>query len=148
MGVVNLESICARYGMMLTDSGQDKMTDKENIVTKALGVLVQNGIYAMTVFLMTCNKPKYGENVLRTLAALLADKGVGLLPDRQWQEPSVSMMPFAGSRTRFPLVPAHSQTKPSTRTGCPLPRRRASRTSVSKSLFSSAEREPASRATP
>ena len=44
MGVVNLESICARYGMMLADSGQDKMTDKENIVTKALGVLVQNGI--------------------------------------------------------------------------------------------------------
>lgn len=86
MGVVNLESICARYGMMLADSGQDKMTDKENIVTKALGVLVQNGIYAMTVFLMTCNKPKYGENVLRTLAALLADKGVGLLPDRQWQD--------------------------------------------------------------
>lgn len=86
MGVVNLESVCARYGMVLADSGQDKLTDKENIVTKALGVLVQNGIYAMTVFLMTCNKPKYGEVVLRTLAALLSNKGVDLLPDRQWQD--------------------------------------------------------------
>ena len=86
MGVVNLESVCARYGMVLADSGQDKLTDKENIVTKALGVLVQNGIYAMTVFLMTCNKPKYGEVVLRTLAALLSNQGVDLLPDRQWQD--------------------------------------------------------------
>lgn len=113
MALVNLEPLCARYGMHLVDqeklSGYAsklpdrehtiaelkaiKLTDKENIITKALGVLVENGIYAMTVFLMTCNKPLYGGFLLCELAALLADKDAALLadkdaallPDKKWE---------------------------------------------------------------
>lgn len=90
MALVNLEPLCARYGMYLVGleqfSKQDiKLTDRENVITKALGVLVENGIYAMTVFLMTSNKPKYDEFVLRGLAALLADKDAALLPDKKWE---------------------------------------------------------------
>lgn len=93
MALVNLEPICARHGMYLV--GEDipevkaiKLADRENVITRALGVLVENGIYAMTVFLMSSNKPKYDEFVLRGLAALLADKDVALLPDRGWKEKS------------------------------------------------------------
>ena len=90
MALVNLEPLCARHGMYLVGlekfSKQDiKLTDRENVITKALGVLVENGIYAMTVFLMTSNKPKYDEFVLCGLAALLADKDAALLPDKKWE---------------------------------------------------------------
>lgn len=82
MAAFNLEPVCARYGMDLVTLYKDEKTgldDKENIVTKALGVLVENGVYAMTVFLLTCNKDKFGLHVLNSLAALLADEKVNLL---------------------------------------------------------------------
>lgn len=90
MALVNLEPLCARHGMNLVGDDDPKAngtkrTDRENVITKALGVLVENGIYAMTIFLMTCNKPKYGEFVLQRLAALLADKDAALLPDKKWE---------------------------------------------------------------
>ena len=49
-------------------------------------MLVENGIYAMTVFLMTCNKPKYGKHLLWRLAALLADRDAALLQEKQYQQ--------------------------------------------------------------
>ena len=82
MAAFNLEPVCARYGMDLVTLYKDedtKTADKENIVTKALDVLVENGVYAMTVFLLTCNKDKFGLHVLNSLAALLADEKVNLL---------------------------------------------------------------------
>lgn len=82
MAAFNLEPVCARYGMDLVTLYKDEKTgldDRENIVTKALGVLVENGVYAMTVFLLTCNKDKFGLHVLKSLAALLADDKVNLL---------------------------------------------------------------------
>lgn len=94
MAVTNLEPLCARYGMELVSPTDGKMagitertklTDRENVVTRALGVLVENGIYAMTVYLMTCNKSDYGVCVLRQLARLLADREAALLPDKNWE---------------------------------------------------------------
>lgn len=83
MGVINLEPICAEYGMDLVDKrGENDLADCENIINKALGVLVENGIYAMTVFFMTCNKPKYGDIALKNLVTLLADDKVALLPKK------------------------------------------------------------------
>lgn len=87
MALINLEPLCARHGLYIVgedDAAGIKRSDKKNVITKALGVLVENGIYAMTVFLLTCNNPEYGEYVLRRLAGLLADKDVALLPEKQW----------------------------------------------------------------
>ena len=43
--MINLEPICARCGhQMIIDNG--KFQEQENVVTKALGVLMENGIYA------------------------------------------------------------------------------------------------------
>lgn len=91
MAFVNLEPLCARYGMNLLGTdvpkvSDIKLTDKENVITKALGVLVENGIYAMTVFLMTSNKPAYDKFVLQKLAALLSDKDIALLPEKNWEQ--------------------------------------------------------------
>ncbi|WP_294559572.1 hypothetical protein [uncultured Mailhella sp.] len=82
MAAFNLEPVCARYGMDLVTLYKDEKTgldDRENIVTKALDVLVENGVYAMTVFLLTCNKDKFGLHVLKSLASLLADDKVNLI---------------------------------------------------------------------
>ena len=82
MAAFNLEPVCARYGMDLVTLYKDEKTgldDRENIVTKALGVLVENGVYAMTVFLLTCNKDKFGLHVLTSLTSLLTDDKVHLI---------------------------------------------------------------------
>ena len=82
MAAFNLEPVCARYGMDLVTLYKDEKTgldDRENIVTKALDVLVENGVYAMTVFLLTCNKDKFGLHVLTSLISLLTDDKVHLI---------------------------------------------------------------------
>jgi len=48
-----------------------KISDQENTITKALGVLAENGLYAMAVFLVSCKNETYGDLVLtRHLAGL------------------------------------------------------------------------------
>ena len=82
MAAFNLEPVCARYGMDLVTLYKDEKTgldDRENIVTKALDVLVENGVYAMTVFLLTCNKKEFGMHVLTRLISLLTDDKVHLI---------------------------------------------------------------------
>ena len=82
MAAFNLAPVCARYGMDLVTLYKDEKTgldDRENIVTKALDVLVENGVYAMTVFLLTCNKKEFGLHVLTSLISLLTDDKVHLI---------------------------------------------------------------------
>lgn len=84
MNIVNLEPLCASYGIKLV-GGNESLTEKENVITKALGVLVEKGIFAMTTFLMTVDKPqKYSEYILMTLADMLADDKLKLLP-QNWR---------------------------------------------------------------
>ena len=53
--------------------------DKENVINKALGVLAENGFYALNVFLLSCNKKAYGEKVFDTILEMLADDHIGIL---------------------------------------------------------------------
>ena len=89
MNIVNLEPLCASYGMKIVDeypaATPIKTTDRENVITKALGVLVEKGIFAMTVFLMTDKQKDYGKHVLVTLATMLADDRLKLLP-KNWMQ--------------------------------------------------------------
>ncbi len=78
MTIINIEPICARYGMKIMENAGDR---GETIVTKALGVLVENGIYAMSLFLLTCQDKDYGRRVLtRELAGLWKEPGIDLIP--------------------------------------------------------------------
>ncbi len=74
----NLEPFCADYGMRLVtiDERDAKLEERENIINKALGILVENGLYAMSVFLLSCNKEKYGKHVLKTLLAMCTDSSL------------------------------------------------------------------------
>lgn len=74
--MLNLEPICARFGRRIID-GREALKDQENTITKALGVLAENGIYAMCVFLLTCKEENYGRRVLTIhLAGLWQELGL------------------------------------------------------------------------
>lgn len=63
--MISIEPICAKYGHQMIKSGNDpKLQDQENVITRALGVMSENGLYAMCIFLLSCNKPGYGETIL------------------------------------------------------------------------------------
>ncbi|MBO4793213.1 MAG: hypothetical protein J5556_01435 [Deltaproteobacteria bacterium] len=83
MPCINLEPLCADYGMDFVDcDAQTKVTDKENVINKALGVLVENGFYAMSVFLLSCNQARYGEQVFDKLMDMLRDERLSLTRSR------------------------------------------------------------------
>ncbi len=76
----NLEPICAQCGHDMIDEPANAQ-EQENIITNALGVLAENGLYAMSVYLLSCNKADYGARVLtRHLKALWQREELGLLP--------------------------------------------------------------------
>jgi len=85
--MINLEPLCAGYGhKMIMDNLEDtKISDQENIVTRALGVLAENGIYAMCIYLLSCNKKKYGKEVLNLLQDLWKEEQLNLLPTNKNQ---------------------------------------------------------------
>lgn len=80
--LVNLETICAHYGFDMAEAGDLDMTDKENVITKALGVLAENGFYALNVFLLSINQTKqraYGGEIEEVLLKMLRSKELALL---------------------------------------------------------------------
>ena len=83
---INLEPLCAEYGMKMVQRGDNvkgtKSTDWENVINRALGVLAENGFYAMNVYLLSISKEKlnaYGQEVYDVLLSLLSDKRLGVI---------------------------------------------------------------------
>lgn len=84
----NLEPLCAEYGhLIVSKSAPAELKDQENVVTKALGVLIENGLYAMSVFLLSCNKKEYGKTVLEKLHELWTDPRLNLIRSRNQRSP-------------------------------------------------------------
>ncbi|MBQ7456495.1 MAG: hypothetical protein IJS54_02635 [Desulfovibrio sp.] len=80
--LINLESICADYGFQMAEADSLDPKDKENVITKALGVLAENGFYALSVFLLSINQKtqaKYGEKVEEILIDMLTSPSLALL---------------------------------------------------------------------
>ena len=75
--MINLEPLCAEYGMKLVDV--NRVNDCKNVINKGLGILVENGFYALAVFLLSCKEKDYGKEVLRILMEMLCDERIGLM---------------------------------------------------------------------
>jgi hypothetical protein len=88
--MTNLEPLCAKYGhRMIRNMNNISIQDQENTVTKALGVLVEGGLYAMCVFLLSCSKKEYGRKILlEDLQGMWRDPGVRILEGAVQTEPS------------------------------------------------------------
>jgi hypothetical protein len=67
MTVQNLDAACAKLGADLVSSGNK---DAENVITKALGVLEEQGIYAMFLYLVAREDSKF----VRDLIAFMEER--------------------------------------------------------------------------
>ena len=87
--IPNLDRLAARHGQAivkdLVDTKKVKPNDVDNIVTKALGVLQENGIYACFLYLLAKEK-KNGDIVVDKMLDLLEELGFG------WGKPSVDKL--------------------------------------------------------
>jgi len=93
--LLNLEPICARYGHQMVSAEKTnnkaypKFEDQDNTITKALGVLVESGLYALCVFLISCNKKEYGTRILtESIRPLWQEDGIGLMPKDVGDKPA------------------------------------------------------------
>ena len=77
--VLNLDRIAARYAQKIIEStAEKKAKDVENLVTKALGVLQENGIYACILYLLSRKQEKEKE-IARVVQGKLYDLAVNKL---------------------------------------------------------------------
>ncbi len=75
---MNLEPLCAACGRAIID-GKEGFDRQEQVVTKALAVLAENGLYAMTVFLLSLNDKKvkeFGRRAAQHLRNLWGELGL------------------------------------------------------------------------
>ena len=68
--MVNLDYLCMKYGGRIAEC-EGKKTDKENLITKALGVLQENGPYAMFLYLESQKGEKGVVNKCKTEILML-----------------------------------------------------------------------------
>jgi hypothetical protein len=88
--IPNLDAVCADYGYQVVRQVASDLSlpkgDKsklENIITKSLGVLQEDGIYAFFLFLDYRRKELGAEAVEQKMKAMLRDQQVELLPTGQ-----------------------------------------------------------------
>lgn len=91
MNVQNLDRLCAHFGYEMCQKtgeqfkGKDGKPDKaktENLITKSLGVLQEDGVYAFFLYLSSRGSEKDGADELgRQATELLSDEEVKLLPE-------------------------------------------------------------------
>ena len=74
--MINLDMKCAKAGRDMIDKGLTgkKSSEQENIVQKSLGVLLENGPYAMYIF---CKSKDYS-GVNKYMQALFSDEDIQL----------------------------------------------------------------------
>lgn len=83
--MLNLDLECARYGSEIAKGIFDKLGEKtktENLITKTLGVLQEDGVYAFFLYLASQGKEENGKKSLEKEAAeACIAKATGLLKD-------------------------------------------------------------------
>lgn len=79
--MANLDRLAAQHAQsVITNTNNQKASDIENTVTKALGVLQEDGVYACFLYLLAKEKAK-GKTVVQEMLNLLQELGFG------WNKP-------------------------------------------------------------
>lgn len=94
MNVQNLDAACAKLGAKLASSGNK---DTENSITKALGVLEEQGVYALFLYLHAREK-QWGQATSNELASFLREQPAkhALLGGTTTNEPFDALQTLAG----------------------------------------------------
>lgn len=77
----NLDLLCAEAGSSLVSLVKEETEKKkiENLITKSLGVLQENGVYAFFLFIKASNERKIAEEIDKQCNKLLKRKEVRLI---------------------------------------------------------------------
>lgn len=100
MTVQNLDAACAKLGAKLAPSGNK---DAENSITKALGVLEEQGVYALFLYLHAREK-QWGQTTSKELASFLREQPTiqsPLLGANMTNEPFDALQQLAGDLDRL-----------------------------------------------
>jgi hypothetical protein len=73
----NLDRLAAKYAQEVIKNSKDEDIDIENTVTKALGVLQENGVYACFLYLMAKEDEKREKVVVNNMLGLLDELNFG-----------------------------------------------------------------------
>ncbi|MBD2578555.1 hypothetical protein [Oscillatoria sp. FACHB-1406] len=85
--VINLDRLAAQHAQAAIANTKDsKSKDVENTVTKALGVLQENGVYACFLYLLAKEK-ELGKKIIEEMLNLLEGLGFG------WNQPGKENSP-------------------------------------------------------
>lgn len=74
---INLDQLAATYSQKIVENQEKQKSEIENLVTKSLGVLQENGVYAMTLYLLSRSsekEKKLAEGILKKLIDLFTDE--------------------------------------------------------------------------
>jgi hypothetical protein len=71
----NLDYLAAKYAQEFIKDAKGKSSDLENEVTKALGVLQENGVYACFLYLQA-NKKNNSASLIQKMCELLRSLGI------------------------------------------------------------------------
>lgn len=83
----NLDYLAARHAQKLVENLKDGSKEAENTVTKTLGVLQENGVYACFLYLLA--REKKGEVIAAEMLALLGALGFPALPQNSLDKDAV-----------------------------------------------------------
>ena len=81
--IINLEPLCAKFSTEIVNCHDCSVADKENLINKALGVLVENGFYAMNIFLLSAKSADYGRKVFDKIQELLIHEDLHLIKNKK-----------------------------------------------------------------
>lgn len=84
----NLDRLCAQFGYDMAqevNKAFSKPTDTENLITKALGILQEDGVYAFFLYLASQIKSKDASNKRSQAARALANQATDFL-SHDWLE--------------------------------------------------------------
>lgn len=82
MSTNNLDRLCAQFGYAMANAVNSvfsKPTDTENLITKALGILQEDGVYAFFLYLASQIKPNDDSNKRSKAARALANQATDFL---------------------------------------------------------------------
>jgi hypothetical protein len=71
---INLDQVAAAYSQKIVKGHEKKKSEMENLITKALGVLQENGVYAMALYLLSQGENGLAREILQKLIDLFKDE--------------------------------------------------------------------------
>lgn len=74
--MTNLDFLCMKTGQAMVE-GEGPVKDKENVTTKGLGVLLENGPYGLVLYLQTA-KSDIAKHYLKELVGLCGEERVAI----------------------------------------------------------------------